>query len=555
MPSAQPVVAEQTGQRRAERALKGDDRVRVHGRVHLGNASDLVQERVPISAAPTRRFLGGIPQSGVLAPVDLPPGLQDTSIPSQRLKWVVRNTPGEVYITDDGLTSSYGIFGAPGSGKTFMLMRILGQLFQLDSKDPDRRCGALILDPKAALVDDVRQMAAVAGRTDDLVVLSAEDLAREDRSVNIISTGMAPRDVGKLLVLAGQSAGSQASEPFWFGAWTNLFSPALQLLAAFGEERPNLRTLTQHVLSMQPGLDGTSERPIQALARRARSRLDTLPPDIRSDLEVAVEEIEAFYRQEPENVETVNALITGAYGDFRLSEWRRFTPLEMAVPGAATPAPFYDQIVDQGKIVLVSVSPNAPVMAKTICTVVKVLFQQVMNSRLSRVRAGTLHNFERPVVLACDEYSGLASEVPGQPVGDAHFLSLCRQSGTLVLLATQSVTMLQNSGLKDAWKAALSVMGAKLFLRVSDAETAEEATKLVGQNDWVTTSVGASFQAGGGSHSSQQSLQEHKELPTTVLTQVLTQGQCVAVGSLDGNRTIGAYAFVVADERPADAKG
>src|SRR5690606_32350201 len=124
---------------------------------------------------------------------------------------------------------------------------------------------------------------------------------------------------------------------------------------------------------------------------------------------------------------------------------------------------FYDQIIDDGKIVLVSVSPSDPGMAKTICTLVKCLFQQSVLSRLARVRAGTLRNFTRPVLLACDEYSGIASEVPGEPMGDGHFFSLSRQNGCMALIATQSVNMLQSSSLKDAWRAVFSNFAAKIF--------------------------------------------------------------------------------------------
>ena len=531
----------------------GNASVKVTGSIHLGHLRELTQEQVRRPGVTAARF-AGLPDSGVLAPIDVPTGASSSNVPVEKLEWVVRELPDEVYITDDGLKASYGIFGAPGSGKTTLLMKLLRQIMALHPEDPDRRFGGLILDPKAALVEDVRALAIEAGRADDLVVLSAEELERTAEAVNIIDVGASPRALGRLLVLAGQSAGSAASEPFWFGAWKNLFSPSVQLLDEFGEERVTLRTLAEHVLTVRTGLDGAAERPIQALARLARTQLDDLSVDRRADVEVAIDEVEGFYRQEAENIETVNALISGAYGDFRLSTWSRFAPSEPNLKGAPRPMPFYDRIIDDGQIVLVSISPDDPAMAKVICTVTKVLFQQTVLSRLGRVRAGTLHNFQRPVFLACDEYSGIASEVPGQPMGDGNFFSLSRQNGCMALIATQSVNMLQSSGLKDSWKGVFSNFGAKIFMRLADNETAEEATKLVGDNDWVTSSLGASFQAGGGGYSTQHSLQEHKDLPSSVLTQVLPRGVGVAVGSLDGNATRpSAITFAVG--RPDDRSG
>ncbi|MFI7543447.1 TraM recognition domain-containing protein [Actinoplanes sp. NPDC049599] len=528
--------------------LRGDAKVIVEGLVHVGHLRDLVQQQTRRAVPVGGPFTVGLPESGLLNPFDIPVGPSASGVPMEKLEWTLRSAPGELYLRDAGLTAAYGLFGAPGSGKTTLLLKLLRQVLALHRDDPERRFGGLILDPKAALVEDVRAMAENAGRSADLVVISAEELARRQESVNLIDYGGDPRALGRLLVLAGQSAGAAASEQFWFGAWKNLFSPALQLLAAYGEEPVNLRTLVEHVLTVRPGADGQPERPIQALARRVAldvAENPDLPSEQRSDLQVAVDEIEGFYRQDAENVETVNALISGAYGDFRLARWRRFTE-ESGLGPAPHTARFHDRIIDDGKLVLVSVSPDDPAMAKTICTLTKVLFQQAVISRLGRVRAGTLRNFTRPVFLACDEYSGIASEVPGQPMGDGYFLSLCRQNGCLALIATQSVNMLQSGALKDVWKGVFSNFGATFFLRLSDRDTAEEATRLVGENDWLPTSLGASYQAGGGGYSSQRSLQEHKELPTTVLTQVLPRGFGVAVGSLDGNKTRpGATAFEV----------
>ena len=70
-------------------------------------------------------------------------------------------------------------------------------------------------------------------------------------------------------------------------------------------------------------------------------------------------------------------------------------------------------------MVLVSIPPSEAGMAKILCTVVKLLFQRTVLSRLERVTAGTLTNFERPLLFMCDEYSDVASEVPGEPAGDA----------------------------------------------------------------------------------------------------------------------------------------
>jgi type IV secretory pathway TraG/TraD family ATPase VirD4 len=188
-------------------------------------------------------------------------------------------------------------------------------------------------------------------------------------------------------------------------------------------------------------------------------------------------------------------------------------------------------------------------MAKTICTLVKCLFQQTVLSRLARVREGSLRNFTRPVVLAVDEYSDVASEVPGEPMGDGYFFSLARQNGCMGLVATQSVNMLQASSLKENWKAVFSTFGAKIFMRLADNETAEEAQKQAGNSDWYLGSAGQSQQKDGLSMSRNTELRERKTLPTEVLTQVLKSGEAVIVGSLDGSVTKPSTMFLRVPDR------
>ena len=184
----------------------------------------------------------------------------------------------------------------------------------------------------------------------------------------------------------------------------------------------------------------------------------------------------------------------------------------------------------KAEIILVSLSPAEPAVAKTLCTLVKCLFQRAVLSRLD----GPLKSCRRPLIIACDEYGEVASEVPGQ-IGDGDFFSQARQFGCMGLLATQSVNVLQASSLKDAWRSVFSTFGAKIFMRVVDNETAEEATKVSGEYDWYKTSVGTSHSKDGLSSSIQKDLIERKSLPTAVLTQVFARGDAAILGSLDGS--------------------
>ena len=178
---------------------------------------------------------------------------------------------------------------------------------------------------------------------------------------------------------------------------------------------------------------------------------------------------------------------------------------------------------------------------------IKCLFQRAVLSRGEH-----LSNVVRPVVLACDEYSEIASEVPGQSLGDGQFLALARQYGCMALLATQSVNVLQASSLRETWRSVFSNFSAKIYMRLVDNETADEATKLAGESDWRIIERSQSY--GGGSPSSgiSRQLRDRKNLPTTILTHVLRRGQAVVIGSLDGGASTPGTYFLAVPPPPED---
>lgn len=526
----------------------GDRRIKPKGRITVGSALDLVQavER-PRRTGPMIRV--GAPRTGIVSAVDYV-GVPDRpgALNAQRLRYSLVDADGELAISDDGLVCSYGIFGAPGSGKTYLMLNLLRQLLQHERDNSSCKYGALILDPKSALVEDITWLVHEAGRDDDLVVLNTDVLMANREAVNVIDCALRPRELAQTLVLVAQSAGIGASDPFWFQAWADLFGAAAYLLNWLENDVLTLRRLLDALLLMEtdPFGTGPGQRAIQRLAREGKKALHTLDAADRQDAERAINQIESFYRQD--YVGTVEAFISAAYGSFQESYASCYSPVGQSRLAKRTN--FYDSIIEEGKIVLVSVSPADPGLAKTLCTLVKCLFQRTVLGRDSRVRAtlmreragsldgwaGALRNFERPVLLACDEYAEIASEVSGQPMGDGQFFSQARQQGCMGLLATQSVNVLQATSLKEAWRSVFSNFAAKFFMRLVDNETAEEATKLAGESDWYVTSQGASLSKDGQGSSSQRDLHERKSLPTEILTQVLRRGEAVVIGVLDGGK-------------------
>lgn len=451
-----------------------------------------------------------------------------------------KKSKGDLYITDKGLTNSFGIFGAPGTGKTTLLLYILRQVVALYHDDPRMQFGSLILDPKAAVVDEFRNMCSDAGRDHDLI-----EIGTGVRPVNVIDCSLDPYELGAILVLAGRSAGIDASDPFWFQEWTNLFASTLSILRVQatvlskgwrGHVQPvTLKSMLDAIFEEVPanaerGLP--AERSIQRIARNLMAHIDAVPEESREDVRIDLKQLERFYRQE--YVGTIEAFITKAFGMFRRHRNRCYSD---DTPRPSGRPPFYEDIVENGRLVIIAISPSEPVLAKTLCTLVKVLFQRTVLGRGMLVNDGVITNLNRPVIMACDEYSEIASEVPGQSMGDGQFLALARQFGCMALFATQSVNVLEASSLRDTWRSIFGNFAAKIYMRLADNETADEAVKLAGESDWQLISKGTQRGGESSSVSHNQELRERKNLPSHILTHRLGDREAVVIGTLDGGET------------------
>ncbi len=143
-------------------------------------------------------------------------------------------------------------------------------------------------------------------------------------------------------------------------------------------------------------------------------------------------------------------------------------------------------------------------------------------------------NFKRPLVLACDEYYQVATEIEGQ-IGDAEFFSVSRQNGCMGIIATQSVSLLEISSLGRAWKAIFGNFGATIAMRLSDPDTVRVVSELMGKGHFLYQTRGSTVTEDGGSRSKNGSFVEMDNLRTEILVG-LERGEGAVIGTLDGVR-------------------
>lgn len=481
-----------------------------------------------------------------------PPSYSDPggiNINQEQFKYLLDWGEGEIFIKGQGLCQSYGIFGVPGCGKTYLLRHLLGQMITLFPDDNSRKFGGLILDPKASLMGDIYELMHKAGREKDLIIINESILKQEDRRLNIIDCFLEPVDLGKAMAMAAQSAGISSKEPFWLNELGTIFGAGLgmlHLLRVEYQRKPTLKDLVDILLGeADVGEEGSPRfKPnLEVVIDDAVDYLPRMNSVEAEEFDIYKGVLQRFLHSKDKSV--LSSFIDQSYGLFRRP---RFSVFSERFPPDATSRSIYDAIIEDGKIVLVSVSKRSLAISKILCTLIKTLFQQTVLTRLDRRNAGELQNFTRPLFFLADEYSDVATELPGQSMGDSMFFSMMRQYGCMGLVATQSVHMLKNSGLGEAWKGIFANMAAKIFMQTGDAETAEEASKLVGESEFRFRTFNRSFSKDGTSQNINVDLKDRKDLPTKILLQTLGRGEAVVIGSTDGKSRPGTY-FIMVDGR------
>lgn len=447
---------------------------------------------------------------------------------------------GSVPIAGQGLVLQYGILGAPGSGKTNLLMHVLRQVIVHRPDDEACRYGGLILDPKAALIDEVQEIFHQAGRAEDLIVINEQALA--GGGVNIIDCALSPSDLGEALVLAARSAGIGASEPFWLQQMSKVLAGIIALMRFRNpRQAPTLAQVIDFAIGRT--LSGNAAEPklrrlIDGTRRALETREAAQSAALAEDARVALETLERYLARtaggdgEQRHRQVVEQIIEQAFSMFRLSE-----NAGLSEPAPAEAPSLYDQTIEKGKFLLVSVGPQKLTLARMLPSLTKLLFQRTVLSRFDRYRAGDprLRNIARPLLFLADEYHTVATQLEGVPFGDSEFFSQARQFGALCLIASQSVEQLRRSSLGESWQAVFATLAAVIFMRGQDPSTRAYLRQLAGDREVRVQRRDRSLNQGkeGSSWSVERS--EEAAIPAGLLESFVL-GDAVIIGTTEGNR-------------------
>jgi hypothetical protein len=501
--------------------MSTDARIEAKGELRLGRALRLIRE-IPHPETTSHSHIRVAPPS-VLGPhhaaLDVPPSSGVESVAT-----VLRFEEEDevVSIRDDGLCQSFGIFGKPGCGKTYLLKHLLGQILRHPA-----RFGGLILDPKAALLGDIQEVMQRAGRESDLVVINDLMLARSGNALNVIDASLDATSLGKALGLALKGAGITSKEPYWNIEVSAILGAAMEIhdmLVTREGRRATLAELAQTLLHTVE-IDGQL-RPMLRVVMQ-----DALLLARKQGLEDQLESARSCLMNYLESKDhgTLRSFIHQGFGEFTRPDLQVFSSRTLRPSG--TPS-LYDATLEEGKVILVSLSKRKLSISRVLCTLVKTLFQVGVLTRLERHLAGEIRNYNRPLFFMVDEYSDVATD--GDMLGDPIFFSQMRQFGCMGLVATQSVHMLESSALGESWKALYSNLAAKIFFALADGETAEEGTKLAGQCQMRVRAFDRSFSKDGTTMNARFELRNESALLTDVFLRGLARGEGIVIGTLDG---------------------
>jgi TraM recognition site of TraD and TraG len=456
-------------------------------------------------------------------------------------------------MSNQGLVLQYGILGAPGSGKTNLLMHVLNQVMAHERGNPTLKFGGLILDPKAALIKDAQRIFRRLDRKDDLVVVNARELLADKNlkgGVNIIDCALSSTDLGEALVLAARSAGIDASEPFWLQQLAKTLGAIIALIRAVAPDTaPTLQQVMHYAVGTTTGGNGSADENLEHLIARAGKKLNvaeevlTANPDLR-DARIELENLQRYAsrvpgKSEPKGRQVVEQLMEQAFSIFRLSENACYS-----VPTAPGTRSLYDQIIEDGKVLMVCPGPQKLTLSRILPSLMKLIFQRTVLSRFERYRnKDVLTNKDRPVLFMADEYHTVATQLEGVPFGDSEFFSQARQFGALCLVATQSVEQLQRSGLGDAWKAVFATLAAVVFMRGQDPATRQYLEDLAGPREYRVRRRDHSRNDGQEGLSWSIELVDAPAIPKGVL-EGFTRGDAVVVGTTEGNEVPTSIRYV-----------
>jgi hypothetical protein len=489
--------------------------------------------------------------------------------------------PQWLSIPERGLYTGIASFGSIGSGKTYgLILPAMRQLFAYRANDPVWKLSGIVLEVKGDLCRQLQSILKWCGREWDYVEVSLDGDIRYNPLNNSLDAYAQAFNIASIIT----SIWGRGKEPFWQQSYTDLVRYVILLhrirdgyltMADIFRTVISAGRLEEILIEVGSRFSATSYIGMDKDAyRESESTLSPLGfewhPDANLYLVAWTPELERLlieqtssefliYTRKPcdpsqrdrfESIqywywehwkffrsEVKTSIIQGIVVFLSLFETdpdvrRVFCPpkeLYDGKPCAADPKgrvlPPFEELIETGKVVGLNfpVALN-PALAKTIGTMMKIDYQRAVMLRIPKMDMHPERHY-RPTVFICDEYQNFATVGGDNPTGDERFLSLSRQPKCIPIVASQSISSLNDALPNEGVKTLLQAFRTKVFLTTSDPETARYASELCGKADRTRISYTVSESSSNanvgwlsgrtssskGSVSASKQYQKHKE--------------------------------------------
>jgi hypothetical protein len=448
-------------------------------------------------------------------------------------------TPRWLSIPERGLYTGIAAFGSIGSGKTFgLILPAMRQLFAYRANDPEHKLSGIVLEVKGDLCRQLQRILKWCGRENDYDDISLDGDLRYNPLNNTLDAYAQAFNIACIIT----SIWGKGKEPFWQQSYTDLVRYVILLhrirdgyltmvdifrtviSAGRLEElmiEVGTRFSTTSYISLDKEAYGEHEGLLSPLGFEWREDEELYLVAWTETLEqLLIQHTSAeftVYTRRPYQVEqrdrfesvqywywehwkffrseVKTSIVQGIVVFLSLFETdakvrRVFCPpkeLYEGKPCASDPKgrvlPPFDELIESGRVVGLNfpVALN-PALAKTIGTMMKIDYQRAVQLRIPVMDAHPERHF-RPAVFICDEYQNFATVGGDNPTGDERFLSVSRQPKCIPIIATQSVSSLNDALPNEGVKTLLQAFRTKVFLTTTDPETARYASELCGKAD------------------------------------------------------------------------
>jgi TraM recognition site of TraD and TraG len=448
-------------------------------------------------------------------------------------------TPRWLSIPERGLYTGIASFGSIGSGKTLgLILPAMRQLFAYRAEDPEQKLSGIVLEVKGDLCRQAQRILTSCGRENDYDDISLDGDLRYNPLNNTLDAYAQAFNIASIIT----SIWGKGKEPFWQQSYTDLVRYVILLhrirdgyltmvdifrtvISAGRLEELMIEVGTRFSMTSYIGIDKDAYREHEGL-------LSPLGFEWREDEELYLvawtETLEqllvqhtsaefAVYTRRPSHAEqrdqfgsvqywywehwkffrseVKTSIVQGIVVFLSLFETdakvrRVFCPPKELYEGKPCPSdptgrvlPAFDELIETGRVVGLNfpVALN-PALAKTIGTMMKIDYQRAVQLRIPVMDAHPERHF-RATVFLCDEYQNFATVGGDNPTGDERFLSISRQPKCIPIVATQSVSSLNDALPNEGVKTLLQAFRTKVFLTTTDPETARYASELCGKAD------------------------------------------------------------------------